>query len=134
MKQAIRVALVGAALVGAGAGAWSCGSEEKTGEMPALLKERYEAEMRTILRDVKMAEEQAAALEDRYVDLDALQARYLNRPVPESYRLSLSDVSANGFRAELEHTASGLRCRLIVTPSPSEGGAAGLGSGVPDCR
>lgn len=133
MKHTIKAAIIGVALVGAGTGAWSCGSEEQTGEMPALMKERFEAEMRTILRDVKLAEEQAAVLEDRYVELDALQARYLNRPVPETYRLSLSDVSADGFRAEVEHKASGLHCRLVVTASPSEGGSSGSRGGVPDC-
>lgn len=109
---------------------WSCGERESGGEVPPLMKERFQAEMRTILRDVKMAEEQAAALEDSYLELDALQARYLNRSVPERYRLSLSEVTAAGFRAEIEHEASGLRCRLVVSATPS--GEAG--TGVPNCQ
>ena len=110
------------------AGAWSCRSQEDQGGMPALMKQRFEAEMRAILRDVKMAEEQAAALEDRYVELDALRARYLNRTIPECYELTLGDVTSSGFRASVEHKASGLRCQLVV-------GAAGpeAGSGVPRC-
>lgn len=131
MKQVIEATLLAAAL--AMAGMWSCGEPER-GEMPPLLKQRFEAEMRTILRDVKMAEEQAAALEDSYLELDALQARYLNRTVPEVYRLSLSDVSADGFRAEVEHVASGLRCRLVVSAKPSEGGPLEAASGVPNCQ
>jgi hypothetical protein len=125
MKQVLRV-LLGAALVGTGA--WSCGSQERQGEVPAIMKQRFEAEMRAILRDVKMAEEQAAALESGYVDLDELRARYFNRSVPGGYELSLSDVTALGFRAEITHVASGLRCRLVV-------GAAGpeAGGGVPRC-
>ena len=96
--------------------------------MPVLMKQRFETEMRAILRDVKMAEEQAAALEDRYVDLDVLQAKYFNRPVPEGYELTLSDVTAGGFRAEVGHKAGGLRCRLVVAATPPE-----AGSGVPVC-
>ncbi len=125
MKHPIMV-LLSAALVGTGL--WSCRSQENREEMPVLMKQRFEAEMRTILRDVKMAEEQAAALEDRYVDLDVLRTKYFNRPVPEGYELTLSDVTAGGFRAEVEHKASGLRCRLVVGAAPQE-----AGSGVPSC-
>lgn len=125
MKQVFRV-LLSAAIVGSGV--WSCGSPEREGEVPAIMKQRFEAEMRAILRDVKMAEEQAAALENGYIDLDALRAQYFNRSVPEGYELTLSDVTALGFRAEVTHVASGLRCQLVV-------GAAGpdAGGGVPRC-
>jgi len=131
MKQTIAAVVLTSAL--AVVGLWSCGERESGGEMPPLMKQRFEAEMRTILRDVKMAEEQAAALEDSYLDLDALKARYLNRTVPKGYRLSLSDVSATGFRAEVEHEASGLRCTLVVLETRSGAGPQQGATGVPNC-
>ena len=125
MKQ-VTLVLLSATLVASGV--WSCRSEEGGGEMPPLMKQRFETEMRAILRDVKMAEEQAAALEDRYVGLDVLRAKYFNRPVSEGYELLIRDVTPGGFRAEVEHKASGLRCRLVVSS-----GAPEEGNGVPTC-
>jgi len=126
MKHAIVLMLTIAVL--GGTGLWSCGSSDGREEMPALMKQRIEAEMRAILRDVKMAEEQAAALEDGYVEFGVLEAKYFNRPVPEAYVLSLGDVTAAGFRAEVLHRASGLRCRLVVAAGEPE-----AGTGVPNC-
>jgi hypothetical protein len=80
--------------------------------------------MKTILHDLQAAEEQAAAIEDRYVGLEELRGRYFNRPVPENYELSMADVSSTGYRAEVVHKASGLRCRLEV---------GGSGRGAPTC-
>ena len=125
MKQ-ITLVLLSAMLVGAAV--WSCRSQEGGGEMPPLMKQRFETEMRTILRDVKMAEEQAAAIEDRYVGLEELRAKYFNRPVPDGYELTVSEVTSGGFRAEVKHKASGLRCQLVVSSASPEGG-----SGVPNC-
>jgi hypothetical protein len=93
------------------------------------MKQRFQTEMRAILRDVKMAEEQAAAIEDRYVGLDVLRAKYFNRPVPDGYELTVRDVTPGGFRAEVEHKASGLHCQLVVSSGAPEGG-----SGVPNCQ
>jgi len=125
MKQ-VALVLLSATLIGSGV--WSCGSQEGGGEIPPLMKQRFETEMRAVLRDVKMAEEQAAALEDRYVGLDVLQAKYFNRPVPDGYELTIRDVTPGGFRAEVEHKASGLRCQLVVSSGSPE-----QGSGVPRC-
>ncbi len=114
-------------LVPLGFGLTGCGgSEPENAALPTIMRQRIQTEMRTILRDLKVAEEQAAVLEGRYLELEPLRARYFNRPVREGYRLTLSEVSAGGFRAEVVHAASGLRCQLRV----AEGGA---GSGVPTC-
>jgi hypothetical protein len=110
-------------LMAAGSG---CGESESDG-LPAVLKTRFQTEMRTILHDLRLAQEQAAALEGGYLALDALRDRYFNRPVPESYLLTLSDVTPTGFRAEIEHKASKLSCRLVV------GGEGPAAEGVPVC-
>ena len=110
--------LAAAVLLGA------CGGEEG-GEIPPMLRTRFETEMKTILREVKAAQETAAALEGVYLELDRLQGRFFTRPVPETYDLSLGDVSADGFTARIEHRATGLSCRLQV---------GGGGAGVPSCR
>jgi hypothetical protein len=101
-----------------------CGSGERDAEVPQMLRQRFQTEMRTILRDIKMAEEQAMALEGQYLELGELKRKYFNRPVPDSYTLSLTEVSSAGFQAELVHQASGLSCRLEV---------GGAGAGIPTC-
>jgi hypothetical protein len=108
------------ALVVAGCGS----SDSNDGEMPALLKHRFETEMKTILRDVKIAEEQAMALEGAYLELAPLKARYLNRVISDKYTLTVGEVTADGFRAEIVHPASGLECYLEV---------GGSGAGIPKC-
>ena len=102
-------------------------SESESNALPGILKTRFQTEMRTILHDLKMAQEQAATLEGGYQSLEALRSRYFNRPVPESYALTLSDVTPTSFRAEIEHKASKLRCRLVV------GGGGPGAAGVPVC-
>ena len=52
-------------------------SDEETG-MPAMLKIRFETEMKMTLNDVKRAEAMAYALGNRYLGLDELQAQYLS--------------------------------------------------------
>jgi len=99
-------------------------SDSAEGEMPSMLRHRFETEMKTILQDVKVAEEQAMALEGRYLQLEPLKAQYLNRVVPDNYVLTLGDVTADGFRAEILHSASGLSCVLEV---------GGSGAGIPKC-
>ncbi len=106
-------------------GLGGCDRSEGEGEVPTLLKTRFETEMKTILHDVKAAQESAAALEGNYLELDELRKRYLNRVVPETYTLTVTDVSATGFRAEITHGATGLSCRLEV--------GVGSGRGVPTC-
>lgn len=105
----------------------ACDSERGDAEMPAMLRRRFEAEMKTILRDLRLAEEQAMALEGRYLEFDELRSRYFSRDVPDSYVLTLAAVSAEGFRAEIVHGSSGLRCRLEV------GSATPSGAGSPRC-
>ncbi|MGD2216294.1 MAG: hypothetical protein PVJ64_06045, partial [Gemmatimonadales bacterium] len=58
-------------------------SENGNGEVPPILKAQFQTQMKTILHDLQAAEEQAAAIEDRYVGLEELRGRYFNRPVPE---------------------------------------------------
>ncbi len=102
-----------------------CGrSDGEDGEVPGILKAQFETQMKTILHDVQLAEEQAAAIEGGYVSLEQLRGRYLNRSIPENYVLSLTDVSATEYRAEIVHGPSGLRCRLEVGVS---------GRGAPIC-
>jgi hypothetical protein len=103
----------------------ACGdSETRDGDVPPLLKAQFQTQMKTILHDLQAAEEQASAIEDRYLGLEELRGRYFNRPVPDNYELSLSDVSASGYKAEVVHKASGLRCHLEV---------GGSGRGAPTC-
>lgn len=115
-----RIALSGglAAVLLAGA----CDEESKE-EEPSLLRVRFESEMKAILRDIKAAEEMAAISEGRYLELDELRSRYLSREIPGSYEISLTDVSGAGFRAEILHGATGLRCVLVAG-----------GGGAPTCR
>jgi hypothetical protein len=81
--------------------------------------------MKVILHDLKSAQEQAAAYEGRYLELEELKQKYLNRVVLEGYDLRLSDVSATGYRADVVHRASGTRCHLLE-------GRAGQ-RGLPKC-
>lgn len=116
---AVTVALASILLIAA------CGEEEQEEEAPSLLRVRFESEMKAILRDVKVAEEMAGASEGRYLELGELRSRYLSREIPDSYELALTDVSAAGYRAEIVHVTTGLRCVLD---------AGGGGSGIPTCR
>lgn len=121
MRKFIVSSLIGLLVGGLG----GCGdSESGDGEVPQFLRVQFEAQMKTILHDLQAAEEQAAAIEDRYLGLEELRARYFNRPVPDNYELTLSDVSAAGYQAEVVHKASGLKCRLEV---------GGEGRGAPTC-
>ncbi len=99
-------------------------SESEDREVPMILKAQFQTQMRTILHDLQTAEEQAAVIEGRYLGLEELRGQYFNRQVPDNYELSMADVSATGYRAEVVHKASGLKCRLDVGES---------GSGAPTC-
>ncbi len=102
-----------------------CGSSDRpAGEVPAMLRHKFEIQMKTILHDVKFAEEQAMALDGAYLELEPLKAKYLNRVVPDNYTLTIGQVTADGFRAEVVHRASGLACHLE---------AGGSGAGIPEC-
>jgi hypothetical protein len=122
MRKLILSALAGLLLAGAPGG---CGdSESGNGEVPTILKAQFQTQMKTILHDLQAAEEQASAIEDRYLGLEELRGRYFNRPVPDNYQLTMADVTATGYRAEVVHKASGLRCSLEV---------GGSGRGAPTC-
>ena len=102
-----------------------CGSSDRAdGEVPAMLRHQFETQMKIILHDVKVAEEQAMALDGSYLELAPLKAKYLNRVVPDNYTLTIGQVTADGFRAEAVHLASGLTCYLEV---------GGSGAGIPKC-
>lgn len=123
MRKLILSSLAGLFLVGALGG---CGdSESGNGEVPPLLKAQFQTQMKTILHDLQAAEEQASTIEDRYLGLQELRGRYFNRPVPDNYELTMADVTATGYRAEVVHKASGLRCSLEV---------GGSGRGAPTCE
>jgi len=102
----------------------ACSSETGEGEVPAMLRHQFQTQMKTILHDVKVAEEQAMAFDNKYLELEELRSAYFNRPVPDNYTLTIANVSASGFRAEVVHKASGLSCSLEV---------GGSGGGVPKC-
>lgn len=76
-----------------------------------LIRAPIFTEMRTILRDVRMAQTRAQAEGGSYVSRSEL-GRYLDRSVPGGYRLELSGVSTAGYRAEVVHERSGLRCHI----------------------
>ncbi len=101
------------------------GSEDEAREVPTIMRAQFETQMRTILHDLQAAEEQAAAIEGRYLALQELRGGYFNRPVPENYELSVSEVTTTSYRAEVVHGPSGLRCHLEV-------GAGGRGSPICD--
>lgn len=108
-------------------GVLACSSGEEQQEMPALMKQRFETEMKLILHDLRLAQEEAYSLEDQYLQFEALEGEYFNRHVPEAYELTLKDVTLQGYRAEVIHKPSGLRCELLVTETSQPG------SGIPRC-
>lgn len=105
--------------------AQACGPEE-TGEaeVPQMLRVQFETQMKTVLHDLKVAQEQAMAFDGTYLELPELQRKYFTRVVPDNYSLTLTEVSGTGFKAQMSHTASGLTCRLEVGES---------GAGIPRC-
>jgi hypothetical protein len=99
----------------------ACRGSEEEAALPAMLKTRFETEMKTILHDLKLAQETAHTLTGSYLELQPLQGQYFNRPVPETYDLVLSDVSSSAYRAVITHRASGLSCRLEVETGEARG-------------
>jgi hypothetical protein len=124
MRREVVVATMSAAFLTAAA--LGCGDTDRGGgEVPTMLRVQFQTRMKTILHDVRVAEEMAAVYEGGYMTLDKLRGSYLNAEVPDAYQLTLSEVSGTGYRAEVVHKASGLRCRLVVS--------SGQGRGVPVC-
>lgn len=109
MKRSSRIGVV--AIVAALAG---CDSGDRSAAGSAMLRRQIETQAKTILRDVKAAEEQAATLEGGYVAREALMSRYLSRALPDGFELTIDDVSADAFRAVVVHRSSRTRCRLEV--------------------
>jgi len=121
----LEVILRAAVAVSVGSVVLGCGSSDRgDGEVPAMLRHQFEIQMKTILHDVRVAEEQAMALDGAYLELEPLKAKYLNRVVPENYTLTIEQVTEDGFRAEMVHPASGLACYLE---------SGGSGAGIPKC-
>jgi len=112
------------AVVAAAIGLAAC-QDEEAAETSPMLRVRFETEMKAILRDLQSAQEMAAVNEGGYLELERLRGRFFNRPVPETYTLSLSEVTRGSYTAEIEHRATGLSCRLQV---------GGGGTGVATCR
>ncbi len=102
----------------------ACSTDEETG-MPAMLKTRFQTEMKTILNDVRRAEATAHTLGGRYLNMSELQGEYFSRSVPDTYELTLSDVTDSSYRAQVKHKASGLTCKLEV--------GTGQGNENPNC-
>lgn len=85
-----------------------------------LIRAPIITEMKTILRDVRLGQIRAQAERGSYVSRSEL-GRYLDRSVPGGYRLELSRVSTDGYRAEVVHERSGLRCHIEESTRGSEG-------------
>lgn len=105
----------------------SCSTDRPTArERPAgsVLRAPIVTEMQTIVRDVRVAEERAAVAGDGYVKWAQL-GPYMDRAVPDGYRVELKDVTRTAYHVEVEHLRTGLRCVLDV--------GSGRG-GAPRCR
>lgn len=118
-KRAAAIALAAGILAG-------CGEErraaEDRGEAAAeLVWAPIQTEMKTVLRDIRIAQEQARSARGRYIAWGELERDFLARAVPDAYRVELSGVSATGYRAEVIHERSGLRCGLEEGTSGSRG-------------
>ena len=83
--------------------------------LPAMVRARYTTELKTILRDVQMAQERASANEGHYLGLGELKSQYFTQPVREGIELSFTGVSESGYKAEIVHKASGITCHLEVS-------------------
>ncbi len=107
----------------------ACGGEGspegRAGSAAEMVRAPIMTEMKTILRDIRSAQERAAATSGAYLDWDELREGYMSRPIPEAYTVRVDRVTADGFRARVEHRRSGLACELVVEP--------GSGSGSPEC-
>ena len=103
---------------------WS--DRDSAAERPggSVLRAPIVTEMQTILRDVRVAEERAAATGSGYVGWEEL-GPYLDRPPPDGYGVELREVTRTGYHAEVEHLRTGLRCILDVGPGRR---------GAPRCR
>ncbi len=102
------------------AGVWFVGRaldrEPPPADAPNVLRDPLLAEMKTLLREVGIAEEQASIENGRYLGLTELRRRYFNGVVRPVFQLSIKDVSATGYRAEVIHGRTGVRCWSIVGP------------------
>lgn len=88
--------------------------EPPPADAPNVLRTPLVAEMKTLLREVRLAEEQASIENSRYLSLTELRRRYFNRPVRPVFQLTIKDVTATGYRAEVVHGRTGVRCWSIV--------------------
>ena len=112
MKQAMLICcLMVAASIPAVTG---CERSEAEEGMHPFIWARFTSEMKTILRDLQMAEELAAVNEGRYMALSELKQNYFSRPVREGMALTVSDVTETGYSAKLVHGPSGITCGIEV--------------------
>ena len=101
---------------------WSCGGEEAAErKVPAPLRTRFNTEMMAILHDIRLAEETARAVDGNYVGWEELRRSYLSRNIPSAYEIEMQDLTATSYRVEIQHTPSGLSCRLQVADAGAPG-------------
>lgn len=125
-KTSITALVLSALVAWPGCGGGQNGAAGEEGSR--LLRVRFETEMKVILRDLAAAEETARTQNGRYLGLEELRGAFFTRPVPSPYRLQVSGVTADGYRADIEHGPTGLRCELVVASG------RGGGRGSPRCR
>lgn len=124
MKATTEWMLALSLMAAAGAVGTACGPGADGGggdEGSQLIRARFETEMKVILRDLAAAEETARVQEGRYLGLAELRSAYFTRPLPSPYRLQVSELTAEGYRAEIVHGPTGLRCELVVGAGPAGG-------------
>lgn len=123
MKYVIALIAIVAAVV------WLVGRgldrEPPPADAPNVLRTPLTAEMKTLLREVRVAQEAASLANGRYLSLSELRGRYFNSPVRPVFQLSIDDVTATGYRAEVIHGKTGVRCWSVVGPGRA---------GAPTCK
>ena len=106
--------LVVAALTIASAGCRGEDSEGGGGELPAIIRTRFTTEMKSILRDIRLAEDIARVETGSYVDWAKLRGSFLSRSIPDTYEVRLIDLTSASYRAEVTHARTGLTCQLTA--------------------
>lgn len=104
--------------------------EERAPGPPAAvgaLRLGIEAEMKTLLYGVRDAEERAAEERGRYLDWPELRRAYYPDPIPEHLDVRMPLSSAQAYRIEVTHRATGIQCVLSMGTGTNTDGAARCG-------